>query len=481
MTARRRGASSPDMLELFSGEELAALSPPLVPVEEPSVEASAEPPATAKARRTRTKRAAAAAYDVPTAYAVVAQTPNDYESEVASIPGASPASAVAVSTLTQTARDVLEGAFVPLWVRGEVSDFKAHRNGHWYFSLRDRTAQVRCVVWARDQRHMLAAPDDGMQVVALGQVTVYPSRGELQFSVKALDAQGDGLWRKALEETRARLDADGLLSADRKRALPRFPRCIAVVTSPDGAAMHDIISVVGRRFSSVEIVVVPAKVQGEGAPEEICAALERVERWGGADVLIVGRGGGSREDLWAFNDERVARAVAASSIPTISAVGHEVDVTICDLVADHRAATPSAAAEAAVPVLEELIEGIDALRFALANAATRQVSRARQSLERTARSLRTAASTGVERRRARMEHGAAQLHALSPLATLGRGYAAARSEDGEPLPSVRGFSRGMGFQLLLRDGVVHATVDSLQRGAPRLDRPVPPHRRTEDE
>jgi exodeoxyribonuclease VII large subunit len=328
---------------------------------------------------------------------------------------------------------------------------------------------------------MLAAPDDGMQVVALGQVTVYPSRGELQFSIKALDAQGDGLWRKALEKTRAALDADGLLEAERKRALPRFPRCVAVVTSPDGAALHDIISVVRRRYHSVQIVVVPTKVQGEGAPEEICAALERVARWGCADVLIIGRGGGSREDLWAFNDERVARAVAASSIPTISAVGHEIDVTICDLVADHRAATPSAAAEAAVPVLAELQAGVEALRYALASAATRQVARARTSLERTARSLRTAASTGVERRRARLDQGAAQLHALSPLATLARGYAAARSEEGEPLPSVRGFSRGMPFHLLLRDGVVHATVDSLQRGAPRLDRPAAPRAARHDE
>jgi exodeoxyribonuclease VII large subunit len=476
VSGRRRGASSPDLLELFSGDEVAAFAPAptLVPVEEPA------PPA-AKARRGRAKPAAAAAYDVPNEYAVVSQAPGEYASEAATIPGASPASAVAVSTLTQTARDVLEGAFVPLWVRGEVSDFKAHRNGHWYFSLRDRTAQVRCVVWARDQRHMLAAPDDGMQVCALGQVTVYPSRGELQFSVKALDAQGDGLWRKALEATRAALDADGLLSAERKRALPRFPRVVAVVTSPDGAALHDIISVIRRRYLSVEIVVVPTKVQGDGAPEEICAALARVERWGGADVLIVGRGGGAREDLWAFNDERVARAVAASSIPTISAVGHEVDVTICDLVADHRAATPSAAAEAAVPVLDDLIAGVHALGYALAGAATRQVARARTSLERTARSVRVAASTGVERRRARMEQSAGQLHALSPLATLARGYAAARGDDGEALPSVRGFTRGMPFQLLLRDGVVQATVDSLQRGAPRLDRPLPTRRAQEDE
>ncbi len=482
----RRAPASPDALELFSHDEMGVSTPVAVPEireAERASEPTAEPaPAAAKARRTRAKRVAAASYDqavAPIGGHFGVETEETYESAVG-IPGATPASAVAVATLTQTARDVLEGAFVPLWVRGEVSDFKAHRNGHWYFSLRDRTAQVRCVVWSRDQRGMLAAPDDGMQVVALGQVTVYPSRGELQFTVKALDAQGDGLWRKALEKTRAALEADGLLASERKRALPRFPRCIAVVTSPDGAALHDIISVLRRRFPSVAIVVAPAKVQGDGAPEEICAALDRVARWGGADVLIVGRGGGSREDLWAFNDERVARAVAASPIPTISAVGHEVDVTICDLVADHRAATPSAAAEAAVPVLDDLIAGVAGLRDALVSAAERCVERNRDALARVSRDVRAAASLGVERRRARIEQNAAKLHALSPLATLGRGYAAARSVDGEALPSVRGFGRGMPFHLLLRDGVVHATVDGLQRGAPKLDRSPMPHPRAAD-
>ena len=259
-------------------------------------------------------------------------------------PGESMRSAIAVSTLTQTAKDVIEGAFIPLWVRGEVSDFKSHRNGHWYFCLRDGTAQIRSVVWKRDQRGIPASPDDGMQVVAFGRLTVYAARGEMQFTVAKIEAEGDGLRRKALEITRARLEADGLLAPERKRALPRFPRVIAVVTSPDGAALHDIVAVVRRRGANVRLVVVPAAVQGDSAPEELCYALDQVNRWGGADLVIVGRGGGAREDLWAFNDERVARAVAACRVPTISAVGHEVDVSICDLVADHRSATPSAAA-----------------------------------------------------------------------------------------------------------------------------------------
>ena len=237
--------------------------------------------------------------------------------------------------LTQTARDVIEGAFIPLWVRGEVSDFKAHRNGHWYFCLRDRTAQIRCVVWSRDQRGIPAPPDDGMQVVAFGRLTVYAARGEMQFTVTRIEAEGDGLRRKALERTRARLEADGLLAPERKRRAAALsarhrrrhePRRRRAARHRRGDAPP--------RAANVRLVVVPAKVQGDGAPLELCAALDRVNRWGKADLVIIGRGGGAREDLWAFNDERVARAVAACRVPTISAVGHEVDISICDLVAD---------------------------------------------------------------------------------------------------------------------------------------------------
>ena len=227
-------------------------------------------------------------------------------------PGSSPESAIAVQTLTTAARDLIEGAFPALWVRGEVSNFKAHRNGHWYFSLKDEQAQINCVIWSSAARRIPAPPDDGMQVSALGQMTVWPVRGDLQFSVRALEAAGDGLWRKALEQTRARLEKDGLLDPSRKRPLPTFPRRIAVITSPDGAAMHDIITVTRTRSADVELVIIPAKVQGEGAPESLVAALAQLGQWGGADLLIIGRGGGSREDLWAFNDERVARALRSA-------------------------------------------------------------------------------------------------------------------------------------------------------------------------
>ncbi|MGH7654155.1 MAG: exodeoxyribonuclease VII large subunit, partial [Gemmatimonadaceae bacterium] len=259
-------------------------------------------------------------------------------------PGSSPEHALTIADLTNAAREIIEGAFPPVWIKGEVSNFTAHRNGHWYFSLRDATAQLSCVVWSRDVRRIPAPPDEGMQVMAHGQLSVYAARGQMQFMVRAMEAEREGLWRKAFEKTRAALEKDGLLDPARKRALPRFPRRVAVITSPDGAALHDIISVIQRRNPRVEIIVIAAAVQGDAAPDSLVAALDRVARWQDADVVIVGRGGGSREDLWAFNDERVARAIAASPIPTISAVVHEVDFTIAVLVADHRAATPSAAA-----------------------------------------------------------------------------------------------------------------------------------------
>ncbi|HEU4565438.1 MAG TPA: exodeoxyribonuclease VII large subunit [Gemmatimonadaceae bacterium] len=390
------------------------------------------------------------------------------------VPGESPESAISIASLVRIAKDVLEGAFFPLWVHGEVSDFKAHRNGHWYFCLRDETSQLRCVVWSRDRARIPAAPDDGMQVVARGQLTVYTARGDMQFVVSRLDAVGDGLWRKALEQAQARLAADGLLAPERKRPIPRYPRRVAVVTSPDGAALRDIIAVVRRRCPVVEIVVIPAKVQGDGAPEEIVAAIERAGRWGEADCLIVGRGGGAREDLWAFNDERVARALAASPIPTISAVGHEIDVTLCDLVADLRAPTPSAAAEAAVPVLADLRARLGATAAAMHDALAAGLAERRRALDHAARDLGSVAARLAERRRARLATVSARLDALSPLAVLSRGYSVARAPGGGTLSVAAQFAPGDPFDLLLRDGRVRAVTEEVHPGeAPVVPRPSP--------
>jgi exodeoxyribonuclease VII large subunit len=395
-------------------------------------------------------------------------------------PGASPDVPLAVHDLTSAAKDLVEGAFPPLWVRGEVSGFKAHSNGHWYFALRDAQAQVRCVVWSSAARRLPAAPDDGMQVVAFGQMTVWPVRGDLQFSVRALEADGEGLWRKALEETRRRLEADGLLDPSRKRPLPAAPRTVAIITSADGAALHDVITVAQRRSPAVDLVVVPAKVQGEGAPESLVAALERVGRWGGCDVVIIGRGGGSREDLWAFNDERVARAVAACPVPIVSAVGHETDISICDLVADVRAATPSAAAEAVVPDVAALRRRLVQLRRELATSAQRRQQRVRVRLETVQRRLQSAAERVVERRQARLATVAGRLEALSPLGTLARGYAVARTPGGATLSDATAFRVGQDFELWLRDGIVSA-VAGPQRARPDGIAGVVPPQGADDE
>jgi exodeoxyribonuclease VII large subunit len=493
---RKSGAGDGDALDLFAGEPITAprrdvgealFGPPRAT----APRAKAAPRAAAGARGAAPARdavvaapvdpyarptpemeafvalAAAAGLDALTSEAELVQAIEAaVEQERASeapggIPGATPGAAVTISTLTQTLKEVVEGAFVPLWVRGEISDFKAHRNGHWYFCLRDQVAQVRCVMWARDARRLPALPDDGMQVVALGQVSVYAARGDVQLVVKGLEARGDGLWRKALDQTRARLLADGLLDPARKRALPRHPRRVAIITSPDGAALHDIIAVARRRSPLVELVVVPAKVQGDGAADELRAALERVARWGDVDVVIIGRGGGAREDLWAFNDERLARAVAACPVPVVSAVGHEVDVTICDLVADLRAATPSAAAEAVVPVLADVRAEVRALADALRAAGLWHVERAAGRLAGAGEELAAGATRVTERRRAALEMIAGRLHALSPLATLGRGYAVARAIDGTPLSRVADFPAGRPFALLVRDGTVGAVSQAV--------------------
>ena len=377
-------------------------------------------------------------------------------------PGTSQEVALAIADVTAAAKDVIEGAFPPLWVKGEVSNFTAHRNGHWYFSLRDKTAQLSCVVWSRDVRRIPAPPDEGMQVVARGQLSVFAARGQMQFMISAMEAEGEGLWRKAFEQTRAMLEKEGLLDPARKRPLPRFPRRVAVITSPDGAALHDIISVISRRNPGVEIVVIAAAVQGETAPDSLVAAIEKVGRWNDADVVIIGRGGGSREDLWAFNDERVARAIAACPIPTISAVGHEVDYSIADLVADVRAATPSAAAEAAVPVLSELVAGVRSLGQNIRAAIAQRITDGRRELRQLARDLTVRSQRATERRRARVQELAARLDALSPLATLARGYAVARDLNGAALPAASAFSPGMRFDLQLRDGIVRSTAEEIR-------------------
>ncbi len=374
-------------------------------------------------------------------------------------PGLSPESAISVAALTLATRDIIEGAVEPLWIRGEVVGLKEHRKGHWYFTLKDENAQIRCVMWATDARRALAAPDEGMTIIALGKLSVYAARGELQLRVLRIESSGDGLWRKAFEKVHKKLEAEGLFAPERKRPLPLLPSCIALVTSTDGAALHDVVSVVRRRCPITRVVVAHATVQGEDAPKSIVIALHRVARWGQADVVILGRGGGSREDLWAFNDERVVRAAAGMPIPVISAVGHEVDVTLCDLAADHRAATPSAAAEAAVPRLADLVRQVKHLGTDLREAALAQVESARERLAEAGVAVARAASHRVERGRLALEGIAGRLHALSPLATIARGYAVLTDEKGAPVTTATALEPGDAFVARVRDGRIHARTE----------------------
>jgi exodeoxyribonuclease VII large subunit len=373
--------------------------------------------------------------------------------------GVSPEGAWTVSEVTGRARAVIEGGLGPLWVRGEISGFKRWQSGHWYFALRDRTAQLRCVMFQKDNRRLPAAPTDGMQVFVFGRPTVWEEKGEFRLTViELLSTERGGLWQLAFEKAKAALAKDGLLDPARKRPLPLYPRRIAVVTSKDGAALRDIIAVTRRRWPLAELLVVPTKVQGDGAEDAICRGLGVLSRIEGLDVAIVGRGGGSREDLWTFNSERIARAVAAVPVPVISAVGHETDITLCDLVADHRAPTPSAAAEAATPDRTDVAVELAHLGARLARGLALRSQRVTQRLERTLDRLAGAVTRRLERHQHELASLGGRLDALSPLKVLERGYAVARDADGRVLKRVAQLEPGLAFRLRVTDGEVPARV-----------------------
>jgi exodeoxyribonuclease VII large subunit len=272
-----------------------------------------------------------------------------------------PRRALTVSELTDRVQGVLETDFFDVWVEGEVSNLKVAPSGHWYFSLKDDQAQVRAVVWKTATRLIRFRPKDGMKVVVRGGLRVYPPRGEYQLSVEVLEPLGKGSLQQAFEELKEKLEKEGLFDRARKRPIPMLPRCVGVVTSPTGAVIQDILRVVSRRYANLEVLIYPARVQGEEAAPEIVQGIRALNTLKGLDVIIVARGGGSLEDLWPFNEERVARALAASKVPTISAVGHETDFTIADFVADLRAPTPSAAAEHVIQAKDEIGARIEAL------------------------------------------------------------------------------------------------------------------------
>jgi len=369
-----------------------------------------------------------------------------------------------------------------LLVRGEISNYKLYPSGHHYFTLKDGEGALRCVMFRGDAASLRFRPQNGMQVIAAGRVTVFPRDGQYQMYCVRLTPEGAGDLHLAFEQLKERLLREGLFERSRKKPIPTFPRTIALVTSPAGAAVRDMLRILGARWPMAKVCVLPVKVQGEGAAQEIAAAIRWANREEVADLIITGRGGGSMEDLWAFNEEVVAREIFDSEIPVISAVGHEPDVTIADFVADLRAATPSNGAELAVPDQNEIAMSLLSMKERLNQGIGYRLKKERQVLERLSasrvmtdpkvyfrekrllldyqcRRLTHAAERSVSAQRERMARCAAALDAMSPLKVLGRGYAIAQKEDGRVLSSVKNAAAGERFSLRLSDGTLPCRID----------------------
>jgi exodeoxyribonuclease VII large subunit len=395
---------------------------------------------------------------------------------------AAPPHVFRVSEVMAGLRGLLADRVGRIWVAGEVSGLRRAASGHLYFTLKDESAQLRAVLFQGLARRLPFEPEDGLEFLVQGDVTVYEPRGDLQLLVQALEPRGQGALQLAFEQLRRRLEAAGLFEAARKRPLPAFPRTLGVVTSARGAALRDVIEVSARRFPAAPLLIAHARVQGEGAEAEIAAALAALDAREEVDAILLVRGGGSPEDLQPFNTELVARAIAACRTPVVSGVGHEIDVTIADLVADLRAPTPSAAAAAALPdraavelrlerdtrrlragvarALERararLVAGGDALR---AQAPWARVASRRLRLESAARALRREGAAAAERGRARLTALVGRLDTLSPLAVLGRGYAIARRvRDGAILRRASEVAAGDTVAVRLAEGEIEARV-----------------------
>ena len=385
-----------------------------------------------------------------------------------------------VSQLNQRVRDALDAGIDECWVVGEMSNFRVPPSGHFYFSLKDRRSQIAAVMFRSANQLLAFRPEDGMEVIVRGRVGVYEVRGALQLYVDAMEPRGLGALQLALEQLKQRLAAEGLFAETRKRPLPFLPRAVGIVTALNGAAIHDLLVVLRARMPGLRIVVRPVRVQGQEAPADIVQAISEVSRVPEIDVLIVGRGGGSLEDLWAFNDERVARAIAASPVPVVSAVGHEIDVTIADLVADRRAPTPTAAAAMVVPDQRELIAWLGRMSLGLRAAALRQIARQRDRLSSHARHLRDprqvlkalqlrvdelseralrAMTARVRSARQQLRGGAERLQALSPLAVLERGYSIARTPNGTVIRDADSLKIGDPLRLTFARGAAAVRVE----------------------
>ena len=366
-------------------------------------------------------------------------------------------------------------------VRGEISNYKLYPSGHHYFTLKDESSALKCVMFKGNAARLRFRPANGMQIIAMGKISVFPRDGAYQLYCTAMAMDGIGDLYAAFEQLKAKLAAQGLFDPAHKKLLPQYPGTIGVITSSAGAAVHDMLRILRKRYPLTKVLLLPVRVQGAEAAGEIAAAIGYANYYKLADLLIVGRGGGSIEDLWAFNDERVAHAIYQSQIPVISAVGHEPDVTISDFVADLRAATPSNAAELAVPDQDALRQTLDAMSAAMATAMNRQLKAARQHLDVLSASPALRSPTGyldqkrktlellknrlisvenqnISRNNQRFIALTAALDAMSPLKVLTRGYAVAENEDGQILRSVRQVNRGERITVSLSDGAITANV-----------------------
>ena len=401
--------------------------------------------------------------------------------------------AFSVSQVNEYIKMLLEGNpnLNDLWVQGEISGAKLYASGHLYFSLKDTDSVLSAVMFKNSLMRMDFEPENGMKVLAHGRVSAYPPRGQYQFIADRMIPDGAGALAVAFEQLKAKLGAEGLFDPARKKPLPAHPKRIGVITSPSGAAVHDVIRVAKGRCPSTEILIFPSLVQGAEAPAYLRGGIQyfnavKDDPEQGVDLIIIGRGGGSAEDLWGFNDERLARAIAASEIPVVSAVGHEVDFTICDFVADLRAATPSAAAELSLPDKEDLTRQVQSLTTRLTAAQTTRLKRYRTQLDRlsAARALTSPEaayrlrrenvavlekrlSLSVSRRltfkRQSMERVVASLAALNPLSVLGRGYALVQTEAGKVIPAAAELTVGDRVNLRFADGTAKVAVEEVEK------------------
>jgi len=388
-----------------------------------------------------------------------------------------------VSDINRQARLLIEAKFSGVWVEGEVSNFKLHSSGHMYLSLKDSASQISAAFFSRSNQGLKFQLKDGLKVVAFGRLSLYEARGQYQFYIERVEPKGLGALQLAFLQLRDKLNKEGLFDAERKRPIPQFPRTVGLITSPTGAAIRDMLQVINRRSRGTSILLNPVRVQGEGAAQEIARAIDEMNQLpeGEVDVLIVGRGGGSLEDLWAFNEEIVARAVHRSRIPVISAVGHEIDWTICDWVADLRAPTPSAAAELVVQNTSEILDRVEESRVRIHNAARNYLMLKKktvasllqsyafeqprvlldqfsQRFDDLFRQLNQYVKSAVLTKQQAFHSAAGQLRTLNPLAILERGYSLTFLKDGELLKQVNQVRSGDKLATRVTDGVIYSTV-----------------------